>query len=208
MLPQPPSPTAAVRPARARDVPYDGRVSLRLPAGLIASLARGHARGTGLPVLAAIATAVVALDQLTKAGVRAWLREGERWPADAELIRITHVENSGAAFGILQGASGILLLSSAVAAILIVAYLWSAPRDEPLSGIALAVVLGGTAGNLIDRALRGTVTDFIDPTHYPAFNVADSAIVVGVAALVVLSLFGSRRAPSSTDEDDGVAEST
>ncbi len=158
-------------------------------------------------MLAAIAMAVVALDQITKAGVRAWLREGERWPADAELIRITHVENSGAAFGILQGAGGILLLSSAVAAILVIAYLWAVPRDEPLSGLALTLVLGGTVGNLIDRALRGTVTDFIDPTHYPAFNVADSAIVVGVAALVILSLFGSRHASPDSEADREVAES-
>ncbi len=78
-----------------------------------------------------------------------------------------------------------------------IAYLWLLPPDDPLYGAALALVLGGAAGNLIDRALRGSVTDFIDPTHYPAFNLADSAIVVGVGALVVLSLFGGRRTGES-----------
>ncbi len=150
--------------------------------------------------------AVVALDQATKAAVRAWMDEGERWPAGAELIRITHVENSGAAFGILEGAGEILLLASVVAAILLVAYLWIAPRDEPLSALALTLVLAGTVGNLIDRAFRGTVTDFIDPTHYPAFNIADSAIVVGVAALVVLNLTGIGRAPPRSGPDSGTAE--
>lgn len=165
------------------------------PAGASADPPAGRARGSRLVLFAAIAAAVAALDQGTKAGVRAWLDEGERWPAGFELIRITHVENSGAAFGILEGAGGILLLASTVAAVILIAYLWIAPRDEPLSALALTLVLGGTVGNLIDRAFRGTVTDFIDPTHYPAFNIADSAIVVGVAALVVLNLTGFGSAP-------------
>ena len=175
-------------------------------AGAPADPPAGRARGSRLPLLAAIAAAVAALDQATKAGVRAWLDEGERWPAGFEPIRITHVENSGAAFGILEGAGGILLLASTVAAVLLIAYLWVAPRDEPLSALALTLVLGGTVGNLIDRAFRGTVTDFIDPTHYPAFNIADSAIVVGVAALVVLNLTGIGSAPRDAGRDRGTAE--
>ncbi len=156
-----------------------------------------------LLALGAIAGAVVALDQATKITVRAWLDMGERWPDGAELLRITHVENSGAAFGILEGAGGFLLLSSVVAVVLVVAYLWLTPPDDPLYGAALALVLGGAAGNLIDRAIRGTVTDFIDPAHYPAFNLADSAIVVGVGALVVLSVIGERRAGAEAPSEDG-----
>ena len=188
-------PTAALDSA----VPYDSCVSRPSP-----SLAPADADGASTAVPAAprarrrllafgaIAGAVVALDQATKVSVRAWLDMGERWPDGAELLRITHVENSGAAFGILQGAGGFLVLASVVAVVLVVAYLWLAPPDDPLYGAALALVLGGAAGNLIDRAIRGTVTDFIDPTHYPAFNLADSAIVVGVGALVVLSVLGER----------------
>lgn len=175
-------------------VPYDRRVSRSSPthAPADADAPPTAVRLTRVLVLGAIAAAVVALDQVTKVSVRAWLEEGEHWPGGVELLRISHVENSGAAFGILEGAGELLLLSSVVAAVLVIAYLWFLPRDEPLYGIALTLVLGGTIGNLIDRATRGTVTDFIDPTHYPAFNIADSAIVVGVATLLLLSLFGDR----------------
>ena len=68
-------------------------------------------------------------------------------------------------------------------------FLRAAPPGDRLYETALALVLGGAIGNLIDRLFRGTVTDFIDPTHYPAFNIADSSIVVGVIALAVLSLW-------------------
>lgn len=198
------------RPSAAPDsvVPYDGCVSGPTPSlapadadsAPTATLDAPRARRR-LLTLGVIAGAVVALDQATKLGVRAWLDMGERWPDGAELLRITHVENSGAAFGILEGAGGFLLLSSLVAVVLVVAYLWLAPPDDPLYGAALALVLGGAAGNLIDRASRGTVTDFIDPAHYPAFNLADSAIVVGVGALVVLSLIGERRGGEPAPED-------
>jgi signal peptidase II len=147
-----------------------------------------------LVVFGGIAAAVVVLDQVTKLGVRAWLDVGEHWPEGAELLRISHVENSGAAFGILEGGGGFLLLASLVAVALVIAYLWLSPPDDPLYGAALALVLGGAAGNLVDRAARGTVTDFIDPTHYPSFNLADSTIVIGIVALVVLSFLGERRA--------------
>ena len=138
---------------------------------------------------AAIAAAVVILDQLSKALVRAWLDEGETWPEGFELIRISHVENSGAAFGILQGGGPFLVASSILGAAIVLVFLRAAPPGDRLYEAALALVLGGAIGNLIDRLLRGTVTDFIDPTHYPSFNIADSAIVVGVFALIALSLW-------------------
>ena len=136
-----------------------------------------------------LAAAVVAADQATKALVRAWLERGETWPGGAELIRIAHVEDSGAAFGMLQGAGPFLLVTTLLGVAAILGYLWAAPAGDRWYGASLGLVLGGAVGNLIDRVARGTVTDFIDPTHYPAFNIADSAIVVGVSALVVLSLF-------------------
>ena len=151
--------------------------------------ARPETPRTHLRRFAAIAAAVVILDQLSKALVRGWLDEREVWPEGFDLIRISHVENSGAAFGILQGGGPFLIASSILGAVIVLLFLRAAPPGDRLYETALALVLGGALGNLIDRLFRGTVTDFIDPTHYPAFNIADSSIVVGVIALAVLSLW-------------------
>ena len=147
----------------------------------------------------AIAFAVVVADQATKALVRAWLAVGEGWPGRDGLLQIAHVENSGAAFGILQGAGPFLLVTTLIGVAAVAAYLLLAPPAGRLYMLGLALVLGGAVGNLIDRAARGTVTDFIDPTHYPAFNLADSAIVLGVLALLWLSTRGEG-GPSTADE--------
>ena len=155
---------------------------------------------------AAIAAAVVILDQLTKALVRGWLDERETWPEGFDLIRISHVENSGAAFGILQGGGPFLIASSILGAIIVLVFLRAAPPGDRLYETALALVLGGAIGNLIDRLFRGTVTDFIDPTHYPAFNIADSSIVVGVIALAVLSLWRPGGEATGGSEAGGGAE--
>ena len=80
---------------------------------------------------------------------------------------------------------------------IVLIFLRAAPPGDRLYEAALALVLGGAIGNLIDRLFRGTVTDFIDPTHYPSFNVADSSIVVGVFALAVLSLVRPGGKPES-----------
>jgi signal peptidase II len=137
-----------------------------------------------------LVTAVVfAIDQVTKALIRGWLAEGERWPSNWELIRITHVENNGAAFGMLQGAGGLLIVTTG-AAIALIALTMLRADSYPRSHLyMLAMILGGALGNLADRVMRGSVTDFIDPTHYWAFNIADSAIVIGVSALLVMTLF-------------------
>ena len=138
-----------------------------------------------------VAALVFAVDQASKAAIRAWLAVGEHWPADFELIRIGHVENEGAAFGILQGAGPFLVVTTTVAIVLIaMTMLRSESYSRPYL-YALALILGGAVGNLSDRIARGAVTDFIDPTHYPSFNIADSAIVIGVASIVLLTVFES-----------------
>lgn len=143
-----------------------------------------------------IAAVVFAVDQISKAAIRGWLAVGEHWPADFELIRFGHVENEGAAFGILQGAGPLLVVTTAVAIVLIAITMLRADTYPRPYLYALALILGGAVGNLTDRLARGAVTDFIDPTHYPSFNIADSAIVIGVAAIVVLTIFDS-----SNDEE-------
>ncbi len=138
--------------------------------------------------IAAVALVVIVMDQITKSIVRGWLEVGESWPARDALISITRVENSGAAFGILQGAGTFLLIVSVIGLGAIIAFILLTPLG-PWYRLAIGSVLGGALGNFIDRVLHGTVTDFIDPRWYPSFNLADSAIVCGVVALIALSFF-------------------
>ena len=151
------------------------------------SAAAGFAARRRLAPFFAIASAVLVADQATKVAVRGWLAVGQSWPAGDGLLRISHVENSGAAFGILQDAAPFLLVITALGVIAVALYLLFVPAQSRWITTALALILGGAGGNLIDRITRGSVTDFIDPTHYPAFNVADSAIVVGAFAIAALT---------------------
>ena len=147
-----------------------------------------------------VAASVFAIDQITKAVIRSWLEVGTYWPSDFELIRISHVENDGAAFGTLQGAGPLLIITTGVAIVLI-ALTMLRSESYPRSHLyALALILGGAIGNLVDRIARGSVTDFIDPTHYPSFNIADSAIVIGVSAILLLTLFDRSEEPDDVDE--------
>ena len=140
-----------------------------------------------LPI-ALIALIVIAVDQATKSGIRAWLAVGESWPSRDMLLSITRVENSGAAFGILQGAGTFLVIVSVIGLGAIAAFVLLTPLGRWYR-LAIGSVLGGALGNFVDRVIHGTVTDFIDPKWYPSFNVADSAIVCGVIALIALSFF-------------------
>lgn len=134
-----------------------------------------------------LAAVIVAVDQGTKAIVRAQMDLYEVWPAGWEIIRFQHVQNTGAAFGILQGAGTFLVIATFGAIVAITLFLLTLPAHGRLYHVALTLILGGAVGNLIDRIRLGAVTDFIDPTHYPAFNLADSCIVCGVALLGFLA---------------------
>ena len=150
-----------------------------------------------------IAAAVFVLDQVTKALVRGNLNLGESWPSDDWLVKITHVTNSGAAFGILQG-QGVFLTVTAVLAIgAIVFYYAFPPLEHGLLRLALGLQLGGAGGNLLDRVRFGAVTDFIHFPHYPSFNVADSSIVIGLAVLIGFFVLSEQRKPDrSTEAED------
>ena len=144
-----------------------------------------------------VSALVIGLDQATKAFIRANLDEGEWWPLFGTALRISHVENPGAAFGILQGAGTFLLVFTVIGVVALLAYLLLLPQTSPWYPFGLALVLGGAVGNLIDRASKGTVTDFIDPAYYPAFNIADSAIFLGVSTLLVASFLLPERSETS-----------
>jgi signal peptidase II len=167
---------------------------------------RSSGAGRRIAPFAAVALAVTAVDQGTKVLIRSGLAEGETWPGRNEIIRLSHVENSGAAFGILQGAAPLLLVMTVIGVVAVAVYMIVAPPGRRLYAVALAMVLGGAVGNLIDRATRGTVTDFIDPAHYPAFNIADSAIVVGAIVLVWLTFADGGDGAGESDTADGARE--
>ena len=133
-----------------------------------------------------VALAVFVFDLITKSIVRANLAIGESWPDEDWLVKFTHVTNSGAAFGILQGAGIFLVVTAVIAIGAIVFYYLFPPLEHGLLRLALGLQLGGAAGNLLDRVRFGKVTDFVDFPRYPEFNVADSSIVIG---LVVIGAF-------------------
>ena len=142
----------------------------------------GRAAGGWLRALAVV-VAVVALDQAAKALLRAHLGIGDR--QDLILgIELVHVRNRGIAFGLLPGRGTVLTVLTFTALAVLIAY-FAFHSSRRLLWLPTGLLLGGAIGNLIDRARLGAVTDFIDPPLWPAFNVADTAITIGVLALLV-----------------------
>jgi len=134
----------------------------------------------------AIAGLIVLFDQITKAAVRGWLVRGESWPAEEPLLgvyRFTHVHNTGMAFGLGQGRSAVFLAIAILVVVLLSVWQWRLPAQERWLRIALAMQVGGAVGNAIDRVHQGHVTDFFDFLVFPVFNIADSAISIGVVLL-------------------------
>jgi signal peptidase II len=139
---------------------------------------------------------VVAADQLSKIWIRSNLAAGESLP-ETGLFRLTYVHNTGAVFGLFPDQSFPLAIVALISIVVLLFFALFIYRrfpflDSRLGKLALGLVLGGTAGNLIDRLRFGYVTDFIDIGIWPAFNIADSAIVVGVILFAYSLLFLTR----------------
>jgi signal peptidase II len=134
---------------------------------------------------------VVAIDQATKAVVADWLGSSDfarRWELAGRYLAFEYVENTGAAFGILAGRTWLLsLLALVVGCWFVAAYLEQLPFSVTLQ-VAVGLVLGGALGNLIDRVRLGYVVDFLAVGIWPRFNVADSAITIGLLLLFVTVL--------------------
>ena len=139
-----------------------------------------------LVLLLVITGSVVALDQWTKALVRTNLELGESWNPIAWLrpfVNITYWTNTGMAFGQFKSGGLILTVVAFVVSGIIVWYYWRLPPGQSLVRLALGMQLGGAIGNLIDRLRFGTVTDFIEVTRFPVFNLSDASISAGVVVL-------------------------
>jgi signal peptidase II len=149
-----------------------------------------RATSTGLAL--ALALSVFLIDQVSKRLIQGSLRPGESIPAIPGILCISYTRNDGGAFGILGGQSGLLLIGSAVAVAVV---LWMLLPGPPARATALGcgLILGGAAGNLLDRLTAGDVVDFLDLEfwplqEWPVFNAADVAIVLGVAVLFLAAL--------------------
>jgi signal peptidase II len=161
---------------------------------------------------AAISASVVVLDQIVKRIVDRWLVLYESHTIVPGLLGLTYTRNRGAAFGMFQNAAFpaqtvVLTLISLAALVAVVFFFMRLPANRVLPRIGLSLVLGGAIGNLIDRVRLGYVIDFVDVHwrgyHWPTFNVADSAITVGVGLLLVDMLRDSparRKEPKAADE--------
>ena len=149
----------------------------------------------------AITGLVVLLDQLTKGWIIATMRLHDAYPVIDGFFNIIYVRNPGAAFGFLAGASplfrSVFFLAVTLAAILLILhYLRQTRIEEIFLVLALALILAGAVGNLIDRIRFGEVIDFLDvyvgAHHWPAFNIADASITTG-ASVLVMFLLGKRK---------------
>lgn len=134
---------------------------------------------------------VLILDQVSKHLVRLSLPVGASIPLMQDVFHLTHVQNLGAAFGMLPGRQPLFIAANVLVLVAIAAYWRRSHPSHPLIVCALALITGGSIGNAIDRLLRGSVTDFFDATiiDFPVFNVADSAILAGVTVLIGWLLF-------------------
>jgi signal peptidase II len=149
--------------------------------------------------LGAVALAAIAADQLTKAIVSSQLALD-----DSEHVigpfSIHHVQNSGIAFGFFASATSLVILLTGVAVAWMLYFFSRSGARHPVLPVALGLVIGGSVSNLADRVRLGHVTDFLDLKYWPAFNLADSFITIGVAILLLTLMSADRSRPARTRE--------
>lgn len=142
-----------------------------------------------------IAIAIVALDRVTKLWIVAHIQMGHAIVVIPKVFRLTHVLNTGAAFSMFESSASptlvrsLLIAFSVLAVVVVLTLLWKMGQSVTMTSVALALILGGAIGNLYDRIRLQYVVDFLEvhilKYHWPDFNVADSAIVVGACLLLL-----------------------
>jgi signal peptidase II len=160
-------------------------------------------------LLASLTGVVIVTDQVTKLYIMQTMRLHESIPIIPDFFSLTYIRNPGAAFGLLAGSSQTFRmvffgLTSVFALGLLGTILLRMPERERMGRLSVAAILGGAIGNLIDRMRYGEVIDFLDVYvgnyHWPAFNVADSAITVGVTFLIIHFAFEKKEGPPNSLE--------
>jgi len=189
-------------PVRPLDVRVGSSTDALVP---LSTAKRSLAAGTAQWVaLAAIALAAVAADQLTKHIVTSNLRLGEGTHVLGPLW-IHHVQNSGIAFGLFASATAVVIVLTGIAVAWMLGYFARSGARHPILPVCLGLVIGGSLSNLLDRVRLGYVTDFLDLRFWPAFNLADSFIVIGVGLLLAALVAAERQPRRSRHVRDAAA---
>ena len=128
---------------------------------------------------------VILIDQISKFAIRNSMHLSQSIPVVKNIFYITYLQNLGAGFGILQQQRLLLILVSAAVVCIILFYSKKIGKKDRLLQVISGIVLGGTIGNLIDRIIYGYVIDFLDFMIWPVFNIADSAVTIGIILLIV-----------------------
>jgi signal peptidase II len=155
---------------------------------------------------------VLAADRATKFAIEHYTSVFFRRPILSDIVILVHNQNPGIAFGVFSDSNSpwlapLLLVSSALVMALLVWLLMTGRAGGRLAQAGLALILGGAAGNALDRLIHGGVTDFLEVRlgtyRWPAFNVADSVISIGAALVLIELLFGGRHRSDSAERDRG-----
>lgn len=164
----------------------------------MSALGNSVSRRGGWARLAAVAAAIVAIDQAVKGIVVGAIERGEKVEV-LPFLDFVHVLNDGVAFGFLGGGSRALVLAVTVVALLLVFAWFAWDPARPWAWLAIGLLAGGAMGNLIDRIARDAVVDFIDFPAWPSFNVADIAITVGAVTLALAAFALDEPSPAAKD---------
>lgn len=159
-----------------------------------------------------IALIVIGIDQLTKWIIVKSMELGESIPVIENFFHITSHRNKGAAWGMLQGQMWFFYIVTVVVVVILIYYIQKHTKGEPLLGTALGLMLGGAIGNFIDRLFRQEVVDFLHFTNifgynFPVFNIADSALTVGVILLIIFMILDERKNKKEKEDGEGLSSS-
>ncbi len=188
------------RPHGAQLIPGENHAAKSAPSPRpVRPPARAPRRALAFYVLAVV---VLALDRLTKAWVMRSFAVGETRPLLGDLLRLTYQQNTGAAFGLFASWTIPLALFAAAVVLVIIVYGATSALANRLLAVGLALQLGGAGGNLWDRLAFGHVVDFLDLSFWPAFNIADVALTVGVALVAWCLLRGGAGPEGEGDTEE------
>jgi len=145
---------------------------------------------------------IVMIDQFAKLLVKQMMREGDHIAVIGDILRLTYVKNPGMAFGIQIGGKLFYTIFASIACVIILVYLFRIKPEHFWPRFALASILGGAIGNLIDRFRYGEVVDFIDfkIIRWPVFNFADIAVAIGMIILIVVVIFERSKEESEEEQ--------